>query len=138
MKNIRNLFTLSVLSVIMMFMIQGCSQYPDNEGVSWLSKTDRLSGTWNVENYKVNGTDLTSIVSGYSETFNTKGGYSFQWAILGGTGTWKFQNGFSEIKISDVNNVIPRTLFILKLEENSFWYYYMDGDTKKEYHLVAE
>jgi hypothetical protein len=138
MKNLKKLIALVVVSGFMFAGFQSCSQYPDNDGITIVSKTDRVSKTWKVENYKINSTDYTSLVSGYTETFTTNGTFSFQWAIIGGTGTWKFQNSDAEIQITGENNVSSKTLFILKLEEKAFWYYYMDGSDKKEYHLVPQ
>ena len=138
MKSIKRLFTLVLLSAATMFGFQSCSQYPDNDGITLQSKTDRLSRAWKVENYKVNEVDYTSLVAAYNETFTKTGSYSFQWAILGGTGTWKFQNNYAEIQITGVTNVTSRTLTILKLETTALWYYYMDGTDKKEYHMVPQ
>jgi hypothetical protein len=138
MKNRKNLAVLVVLTGLMFFGFQSCSQYPDNNGITFVSITDRVSKAWKIENYKVNDVDLTSLVTAYTETYTKQGAYSFQWAILGGTGTWAFQNKDAEIQITGVSNVTSRTLFILRLEEKSFWYYYMDGTDKKEYHLIPQ
>jgi len=138
MKSIKRLFTLILLSATTMFGFQSCSQYPDNDGITLQSKTDHVSRAWKVENYKVNEVDYTSLVAAYNETFTKTGSYSFQWAILGGTGTWKFQNNYAEIQITGVTNVTSRTLTILKLETTALWYYYMDGTDKKEYHMVPQ
>jgi hypothetical protein len=138
MKRIEHLLILIVLSGFVLVSFQYCSQYPDNNGITLLSKVDRISKTWKVENYKINSTDFTSLVSGYTETFTNSGTYSFQWAIIGGTGTWVFQNKDAEVQITDVSNVSSRTLFILKLEEKALWYYYMDGNDKKEFHMVPK
>jgi len=35
-------------------------------------------------------------------------------------------------------NVKTKTLTILKLEEKAFWYYYMDGTDKIEFHLIPQ
>lgn len=118
--------------------IQSCSQYEDNTSISLVSKTTRLSRVWKVENYKVDSVDLTSLMASYTETFTKDGAYSFQWAILGGTASWAFQNGNADIKITNVNNVASKTLTILKLEDDALWYYYMDGDSKKEFHMVPQ
>jgi len=138
MKNRKNLAVLVVLMGLMLFGFQSCSQYPDNNGITFVSKMDRVSKAWKIENYKVNDVDLTSLVTAYTETYTKQGAYSFQWAILGGTGTWAFQNKDAEIQITGVNNVTSRTIYILKLEEKSFWYYYMDGSDKKEFHLIPQ
>ena len=138
MKNIKNFSVIVVLSLVMLLGAQSCSQYPDNNGITLISKTDRLSKTWKVDNYKENGVDYTSLVSSYTETYTKEGAYSYQWAILGGTGTWEFQNKDAEIRITGISNQTSRTLIILKLEENEFWYYYIDGTDKKEFHFIKQ
>ena len=138
MKNNIKVGLLVLLSGILMVGIQSCSQYEDNTSISLVSKTARLSRVWKVENYKVDSVDLTSLMATYTETFTKDGAYSFQWAILGGTASWAFQNGNADIKITNVNNVASKTLTILKLEDDALWYYYMDGDSKKEFHMVPQ
>lgn len=138
MKNKKRSTLLVILAGLMFFGIQSCSQYPDNNGITFVSKTDRVSKTWKVENYKVNETDFTSLVSAYTETFTKEKTYSYQWAIVGGTGTWAFQNSDAEIQITGITNQASKTLYILKLEEKAFWYYYMDGTDKKEFHMVPQ
>jgi len=138
MKNTKKLLTLVILSGLMLIGFQSCSQYPDNSGITFVSKIDRVSKAWQLDNYKVNGTDYTSLMTAYTETFTKQGTYSYQWGILGGTATWAFQNNDAEIKITEVSNVSTKTLVILKLEEKAFWYYYMDGNDKKEYHLIPQ
>ena len=78
------------------------------------------------------------MVTSYTETYTKQGVYSFQWAILGGTGTWAFQNKDAEIRITGDSNLTSRTIFILKLEDTEFWYYYMDGADKKEFHFIRQ
>jgi len=138
MKNTKSLFVIIVLAVLMLVGAQSCSQYPDNNGITLVSKADRVSKTWKVDNYKINGVDYTSLVTSYTETYTKQGAYSYQWAILGGSGTWAFQNKDAEIRITGDSNLTSRTIFILKLEDNEFWYYYMDGADKKEFHCVKK
>jgi len=138
MKNKMSFSVIIVLVVLMLVGVQSCSQYPDNNGITLVSKVDRVSKAWKVDNYKINGVDYTSLVASYTETYTKQGVYSYQWAILGGTGTWEFQNKDAEIRITGDSNLTSRTIFILKLEENEFWYYYMDGADKKEFHFVKK
>jgi hypothetical protein len=138
MKNIKKLSVGLVLAVLLLASVQSCSQYPDNNGITLVSKIDRVSKTWEVENYKVNGVDYTSLVSSYTETFTKTGDYSYLWAIIGGTGTWAFQNNDAEIKITGTTNLTSKTLVILRLENTEFWYYYMDGADKKEFHMIRQ
>ena len=138
MKNKMSFKVTVVLAVLMLVGVQSCSQYPDNNGITLVSKIDRVSKTWKVDNYKINGVDYTSLVTSYTETYTKQGAYSYQWAILGGTGTWEFQNKDAEIRISGDNNLTSRTIFILKLEDKEFWYYYIDGADKKEFHFIKK
>jgi len=127
-----------LMASILLFGFQSCSQYPDNDGITLVSKTERVSGLWKVENYKVNDVDYTSLVSGYTETFTKDGAFSYQWGVLGGNGTWVFQNKDAEIQITGINNQNSKTLFIQKLEKTQFWYYYFDASDKKEFHMIKQ
>ena len=117
---------------------ESCQKYEDGPMISFYSRTSRVANTWKVDNYKVNGTDYTSLVSGYSEVFTKGGAYSYDWSLISGSGTWAFQNKDKEIKLTGTNNQSDRVLYILKLENKEFWYYYMDGSDKKEFHMVQK
>ena len=136
MKNIRNLFVL-IFSIILLFVgVQSCSQYPETNTLKLVSNSDRVSKAWKVDNYKINGVDCTSQVFSSVEAYTKDGVYSSQGLTFGGTGTWAFQNNNTEIQITGTSNLTSRTLFILRLEDTQFWYYYMSGTDKKEFHFV--
>jgi len=130
--------TLLILSGLVFFGFQGCKKYEDGPAFSLRTRTERVSNTWVVDNYKINGTDYTSLVSDYTETFTKNGNYSYKWKIVSGEGTWSFINNDAEILITGTNNQSNVTLTILKLEEKQFWYYYMDGNEKKEFHMIEK
>ncbi len=138
MKKLLKTVVIIMVSGIFIFGTQSCRKYPEGPLVSFQSRTERVSNTWSVENYKVNGTDYTSLVSNYTETYTKGGNYTYSWGILSGSGTWKFQNKDEEIKITGLDNQSDVTLFIMKLEEKNFWYYIMDGSDKKEFHLIQK
>lgn len=115
-----------------------CQKYEDGPGVSLRSRRERISNTWKVENYKINGTDFTSLVSDYTETFTKDYDYSYTWGILSGTGAWVFQNNDEEVHLSGSDDQASRTLFLEKLEEKTLWYYFMEGEDKHELHLVSQ
>ena len=131
---------LSVLVILvaglMIPIIQSCKKYPDGPTISFRSRTERVANTWKVDNYKKNGSDYTSLMTGYIETYTKDGNYSYSWGGFGGTGKWAFQNNDAEIKLNGVSNQSSQTLVILKLEEKQFWYYYMDGNDRKEFHMI--
>lgn len=114
----------------------GCKKYPENFGISLRSRSERIANNWKVENYKVNGNDLTSLVTNYTEKFTKDGSYSYAWGKLDGIGSWIFQNNDKEVKLTGSEDQTSRTLVILKLEEKTFWYYYMDGNDRHELHLI--
>lgn len=138
MKNMKQIAVLVILSGLVLTGIQSCSKYPDGQMINLKSRTERVSNNWKVDNYKVNDVDYTSLVTDYTELFTKEGNYSYQWSLFSGTGTWKFQNKDAEILITGINNQSNTTLFILKLEEKEFWYYYMDGNDKKEFHMIQQ
>lgn len=139
MKNMKNKILIPVLltAFLTTLLYSSCKKYPDGPNFSLRSRSERLANRWEIENYKINGTDFTSLVSGYSETYSKKGAYSYTWGILNGSGNWDFQNADKEIKLTGSDGQSSRRLYILKLEEKSFWYYYYDGTDKYDLHLVS-
>jgi len=137
MKNFKKLPVLVILSAsLVMLSAEGCKKYPDGPTFTLHSRTERVANTWKVDNYKINGDDYTSLMSDYTETYTKDGNYSYVWGSLSGSGLWKFQNKDKEIALTGINNQSNYTLVILKLEEKEFWYYYMDGSDKKEFHMI--
>ncbi len=138
MKNTTKFVLFTIIIVFMLPVMQGCKKYQDGPMISLVSRTDRVANTWKVDNYKLNGTDYTSLVTNYSETYSKAGDYSYVWGLLSGSGKWAFQNNDAEVRITGTDNQSSVTLVILKLEEKEFWYYYMDGNDKKEYHMIQQ
>jgi len=116
---------------------EGCSKYEEGPNLSFRSRKDRVSNNWKVSNYKINGIDSTFLVSAYTETFTKERAYNYTWGPLSGAGTWVFQNSDKEIKLNGPDAQTSRTLFIIKLEEKEFWYYYLVDGVKNEFHLNA-
>jgi hypothetical protein len=131
------IFILTFVVIGLSITLPSCQKYVDGPAISLRSRTERLANTWTVENYKVNGTDLTSLVTNYTETFSKTGNYSYNWGNSNNTGNWNFQNNDTEIKLNGNDDQTSRTLTILKLEENTLWYYYMDGNDRHDLHLVS-
>ncbi len=129
-------FLLTLMALVAISGLQSCKKYSNGPGLSFVSRAERVSNEWKVDNYKINGADFTSLVNGYLETYTKGGDYSYSWGVLNGTGKWKFQNNDSEIKLNGTDGQSSRTLTILKLEEKAFWYSYMEGNDKHELHLI--
>jgi hypothetical protein len=137
---IKNKITVALflIAAFTMTTIQSCKKYEEGPAISLHSRAERVANTWKVENYKINETDYTSGTSDYSETFSKDGDYSYQWGAFSGSGKWAFQNDDAEIRITGTNTQPSQTLFILKLKEKEFWYYYMDGNDRHEFHLLQK
>ena len=136
-KLMRTLILTIVLGSAMM-VVQSCQKYEEGPFISLRTRTERISNQWKVENYKINETDYTSLVSSYNETFSKSGAYSYSWTLLNGEGTWAFQNKDKEVKLTGNGDHTSRTLYILKLQEKELWYYWMEGSNKHEYHLISQ
>ena len=131
-----------VLAMLMIVSttIISCKKYPDGPSLSFRSRTARVSNTWKVDQYLFNGSDQTSTMTSinYSETYDKSGNYSYSSSLGGGSGKWVFQNNDEQIKRSGVSSQSSQDLIILRLKQREFWYYYMDGNDKHEFHLVQK
>ncbi|MBL0098245.1 MAG: hypothetical protein IPP46_18440 [Bacteroidetes bacterium] len=136
MRKAGKLLMLLLMGAILLPSIESCGKYEDGPSISLRSRKERVANTWNVENYKVDGGDFTSLVSGYSEKFSKDGDYYYSWGLLSGSGDWSFSHNDERINLNGNDGQSSRTLYILKLEEKEFWYYYMEGNVKHELHLV--
>ena len=125
-----------LIAICIMPITQSCKKYPDGSLINFYSRTDRVANTWRVDTYLKNGTDYTYLMAGYTETYSKDGNYSYVWGSQSGTGVWAFQNSDEEIRLTGISHQESRTLIILRLENKSFWYYYMDGNDRKEFHMV--
>jgi hypothetical protein len=137
MKHKNKIALLALLTItIAVSTLQSCKKYENGPRISLRSRTQRVANIWKIENYTLDGKDLTSLSSGYTQTFTSDNNYSFSFGILGGTGKWVFQNDDKEIKIYGINGQSSSVLTILKLEEKSFWYKSTDAGKITVMHLI--
>lgn len=142
MKTLSKLF----LFIFSIALLSSCKKYEEGPLLSLRSKEARLANSWKVEKYLENGVDKTSnsqsFFDSYSEEFTKDGIYSYSYVIgndtYTGSGKWEFQSDETEIKVSGVSGASSETLVILKLKNDEFWYYIMDGSDKQEYHLIPK
>ena len=127
-----------ILLAGMLMAFDGCKKYPEGAALGMHSGTEKIASTWKLDKYTVNGTDYTSLVTGYTETYTKDGNFSYSFGSIAGTGNWSFQHNDSEVRILGTNNQSDNVLTVLKLNEKEFWYYCMDGKDKKEFHMTAE
>lgn len=130
--------TTAIILFLLVITISSCKKYENGPSLSLRSKEERVSNTWKVESYTINGTDYTSTLKNinYTETYDKDGGYSYASSLGSGSGKWAFNSDKTQIKRNGVSGQSTYDLVILKLKENEFWYYYMDGNDKEEFHLI--
>lgn len=123
--------------VIVTASIIGCKKYEEGPILSLRSKTARVANTWKVESFTMNGSDFTSTFTSinYTETYDKDGNYSYNSSAGSGSGKWVFESDKEQIKRSGVSGQSSATLYILRLKEREFWYYYMNGNDRHEFHL---
>ena len=136
MKNKIKFLTKIFITVIVFSVLQSCRKYADGPLISFHSRTERLANTWVVNNYSVNDVDYTYLLSGYTETFTRDGNFYYTFRGLSGTGSWTFENNETEVRIIGIDHQASESLFIIKLAEKQLWYYYLDGNDRKEYHMT--
>ena len=133
----KSLYTLAIM-ITLSFV--GCKKYEDGPRISFRSIDKRLEHGWKIEKLLINGTDKTSTISSdYTETYASSGDYSFSGTSSGsGSGKWVFENNKDGIKRSGVSKQPTYDLVILRLKMSKFWYYYINGSDKYEYHFVKQ
>lgn len=131
--------TKNILFIILIIgaSLTSCKKYEDGPAFSLRSKTARVANTWKVESYTINGTDYTSTFKNinYTETYDKDGNFSYNSSAGNGSGKWEFQSDNEQIKRSGISGQSTESLFILRLKESEFWYYYLDGNDRHEFHL---
>ena len=137
MKKNRSIATI-ILGLALLVTVQSCQKYTEGPTFSLRSRSERVANTWKVDNYKINSTDFTSLVTNYTETYTKDGSYSNNWGNKNEAGLWSFQNNATEIQVSNKDTEDIRTQVILKLEEKGIWYYYMKGNDKHEFHMIPK
>lgn len=148
MKTIKRTLGLILSMTLIIVLSQGCKKYEEGPSISLRSRAARVANTWKVVKYLKNGEDetekkysSTGDKRNYTETFTKDGAYSYIYYndngdAKSGASNWGFQNKDYEINRSGVSGQSSDILTILKLNEKEFWYYYMDGGDKKEFHLI--
>jgi len=137
-----------IVAVIFSIAFVSCKKYPDGPSFSLRSKKERISNTWNIEQYKFNGADSTSfaknhLFNNYKLIINKNGEYSFNYVLSLGTikfdfnetGTWTFSGDKKNVIFTKATGNTTAaagsiaTWEILKLKEKEFWAKYIqDGD----------
>lgn len=143
--------TLLITVIISSIVLIGCKKYSDGGLVSKSEK--RLTAhSWKLEKYFRAGNDETNLLlaNGFSENFSENGTISISYTDSEGdsyneTGDWAFYNdntkikftGIGSIQLNDETSIISSSDYnIIRLKKDELWYYYENGGTKHEFHMI--
>ena len=106
-------FTYLLLLVFVSGILSTCKKYPEGPLISLRSKTERITGGWQVETFLVNGIDSTAEVP--KDTFNANATCFFTFCpcsdtkrektitvCTGNEGIWDFKDSKKDILIIDI------------------------------------
>lgn len=150
MKKIISKLPIVVLSLL---FFSSCTRFSDGGLVK--KAEDRLTdGSWLLESYYRNGTDVTDslLISNYTEHFNTNNTMLREFTDSDGRyqsqeGTWAFLkkeeqleiSGVGSIELTSMNSTVSSSKYeILKLDKDEFWFQYTNGGDEHEFHFVNQ
>jgi len=105
MKNKIKLVVLIAFAGLLTFGVESCKKYPEGPTISLRTRKERVANTWKVDNYKVYGTDLTSLFADYTETYTKDGNYSYNGNFL-----MELVLGLFKIRMKKLNLLVPAVL----------------------------
>lgn len=152
MKRISSYFF--ILAVIFSVTFFSCKKYPEGPSFSLRTKTERLSNSWKIQQYKFNGADSTTFVknnllNNYKLIISKNGDYSISYNFVLGIISIPFTEAGNWVFSTDKKNVIfnkesgnttasvgsNSTWEILKLKETELWARYTQDNDVTEVHL---
>jgi hypothetical protein len=142
---------LLLLAITSTVAISSCKKYSDGGLTSKADK--RLTAyTWKLDKYLRNGNDETSqlLITNFSEKFAENGTITRSYIDPNGnsfseTGTWTFDNdkmqinltGVGSIELTNQTSTVSSSDYnIIRLKKDELWYYYENGGSRHEFHLI--
>ena len=124
MKNINRILFTTILATI--FVLSSCKKYEDGPSMSLLTKTQRLTGTWEVKEFTINGMDLMDQYDSYEMEFEKDGDVEFISQEDGSNpiniekGEWEFSSNKEEIEIDWDDSSMDQEIEITRLTNKEF------------------
>jgi len=139
--------TTVVTLLIIVFAICSCNKYPDGPAISLLSKKERLSNTWKIEQYFENGVnktaDANNVFKDYTMSIDKSGSYLLTYKLfsilsVSESGTWTFVSNKENVLFSRTSPspVTTTEWSILKLKEKELWGQYNDSSKVIKVQLI--
>ena len=143
-----------ILAVVFSVAFFSCKKYPEGPSFSLITKKERLSNSWKIQQYKFNGADSTTFVknfllNNYKLAISKNGDYSISYNVVIGIISIPFTEAGNWVFSSDKKNVIftkesgnttatvgtNSNCEILKLKETELWAKFSQNNDVTEVHL---
>lgn len=142
---------LGLLSLGLILSLASCEKY-ENGGSKRKAEKNLTANTWKLSAYFLDDVDNTSslLISNYTEKYNSDGSYLRNYTDASGDlksepGTWTFDSDKSLLNISGIGSfeltaetstVSASDYTLVKLTKDELWYYFENGGSTHEFHLV--
>ena len=148
---IRNLSAVLFTVAFMTLMLGSCQKFAEGGQVS--KAETNLKTSWKLEKYLRNSNDETANLSiqNYEETYSNDAAFTRSYVknaeVILENGNWhldkdqeKLQvSGIGSVEITTASGTVSSSYYtIIKLDRNEFWYYFINGSDKHEFHLVKK
>jgi hypothetical protein len=111
-----------VLFIAVSVFESACTKYPDGPKISLLSRKSRLINTWKVEKADINGTDVTSLYSGFIMDIKKDGTYAATTGTFTDTGKWELGEDADDMyTTSDTPGSLEQAHRLLRLKSKELW-----------------
>ena len=118
-----------LVSTLVIFIMASCSKYEEGPGISFVSKTERVSNTWEVESAYNGDENITSSYDEYTlqllfdgdaslAALYSLGSLSFEFET---NGTWEFVENKEEIYLNFEDDDADRIYIIQRLKQEELW-----------------
>ncbi len=139
----KKVILLALLGASIVLSEAGCKKYEDGPGISFVSRKDRISNTWKIEQVTQNGEDVTVQYNSNNANFrydiNKNGSITASGTVLSipynVSGSWTFQSNDEEIRVS-FPNTGDVVYIILRLKQKELWLKEVNNGNTYEYHFI--
>jgi hypothetical protein len=116
----KTIFKLFVLLILVTTIEPGCSKYPDGPKLSLRTRKARLINDWKSEMILANGVDITATQPVYFLNLKKDGSYTFQADSITDEGTWELGGDKDDAYLKSKTGVETANR-LLRLKHKELW-----------------
>ncbi len=135
-----NILKVSILLLICGTLFSSCSKYDQGPGLSFRSKSARVTNHWKVQKVLWEGDDVTELLEGQTYEFKEDNTYAiYDNDIVSENGKWSLVE--EKEKLEMIDNEYPDekiTYTIIKLKEKEMMWEYTEDDETFEFTFIPK